>query len=229
MTGLDQAGDDAVDADPVAAHDDRAELLLVVQEAGGEGLGILGPQLEDVAHLDRMAHGELRAAPRAGIAVHRVAEIVVAQRLEVAARIDARDVGLRLVRPGHGVAEELDVVVGVDRDRLFHAHRAGEAHRGAGHLLDHRRIGQGHLGGAGRPANLVLVGLAVAADQDGDRTLVGRVDQRLDDSSGMRCKNRQTCSMVAAPGVGTVWTGSRGASETWPPRGPISAFSRLAA
>ena len=87
-----KAGDDAVHADAVTAHDDRLELLALVEEAGGKRVGILRAQLEDVADLDGVPHGQLAAAPRAGIAIDRVPQIGEAGDLEIAAVVDAREV-----------------------------------------------------------------------------------------------------------------------------------------
>ena len=50
-----------------------------------------------------MPHGQLRAAPRTGIAVLGVPQISVGDRLEIAAGIDAGQVGIRLVRAGHPI------------------------------------------------------------------------------------------------------------------------------
>ena len=100
--------------------------------------------------------------------------------LEIAARIDARQVRVGRVGAGDAVDDALDVAVGIERDFFLHAHRAGKAHRRAGHLFDRRRIGQLDLAAPGGAADLALVGVVVAADQHGDRLAVGQVDERLD-------------------------------------------------
>ena len=100
VAGFDQPGDDPVHADAVAAHDDRLELLVGVEELGVERLGVLRAQLEDVADLDRVPQGQLAAAPRAGIAVDRVAQVGEQIDLEIAVQVDARQVRVGLVRAG---------------------------------------------------------------------------------------------------------------------------------
>ena len=89
VAGFDQRGDDAVHADAVAAHDDRLELLVGVEELGIQRFGVLRAELEDVADLDRVPQGQPRAAPRAGIAVDRVAEVGEQVGLEIAVQVDA--------------------------------------------------------------------------------------------------------------------------------------------
>ena len=61
------------------------QLLVGVEEAGVEGLGVLRAQLEDVAHLDGVPQGQRAAAPRAGVAVDGVAQVGEQIDLEVAA------------------------------------------------------------------------------------------------------------------------------------------------
>ena len=65
---LDRAGEDAPDADAVAAHDGGLLLAVLVGELRLHRLGVDGAELEDVAHLDAALRLERAAAVRAGVA-----------------------------------------------------------------------------------------------------------------------------------------------------------------
>ena len=129
MTGFHQRGDDAIDADAVAAHDDRVQLFTGVEEAGPQRLGILRAQLEHVAHFDGMAQGHGAAAPRARIAVDGITQVGEQIDLEIPRRIHAGHVRLGQVGPGHRVGHVLNVAVGENGNLFLHPHRTGEADR----------------------------------------------------------------------------------------------------
>ena len=180
VIGLDQRGQDAVDSDAVAAHDDRVQLLLVVEEVGPQRLGVFRTQLEDMARLDGMSQGQHGAAARARVVVDRIAKVGELVDLEIAPKIHACQVRVGPIGPDHGVGDRLDVAVGPNGNLFGHLHRPGEPDRGPGHFANHVRLGQfEHLGPDG-PADLALVAVVVAADQHGNRLAVGRVDQGLD-------------------------------------------------
>ena len=64
---LDAGRDHAGDADAVTAHDGGLFLAVLVEINGVEGLGILGAELEDVAHFDALGEGHRLAAAGADV------------------------------------------------------------------------------------------------------------------------------------------------------------------
>ena len=90
---------------------------LLVQVDGLHGLGILGAQLEDVAHLDAPQEGELPPAAGAGVLVRHIAQVRRLGDLEVPPGMDPQQVVIILVGPGdHGVHPD-HRLVGVDGNR----------------------------------------------------------------------------------------------------------------
>ena len=72
---LDGGGDHPGDTDAIAAHLHDGGLAVLVQHGSLHGLGVLGTQLEDVAHLDAALEQQGTLAAGAGIAFHHVAQI----------------------------------------------------------------------------------------------------------------------------------------------------------
>ena len=69
MAGLDDRADQTAHADPVAAHMHRHAAPLAVIDQGAHRIGILGPEIEDLPHLDPAGnalafHGNLRENSR---------------------------------------------------------------------------------------------------------------------------------------------------------------------
>ena len=60
--GFDSGGEDALDADAVAAHDRHDFLAVAIEDGGAHGLRIFVAELEDVADLDRFADLQRLAA-----------------------------------------------------------------------------------------------------------------------------------------------------------------------
>ena len=75
VVGLDDAGHVAPDADPVRAHDDRVGDAVLAEVGGSERVGVLGPELEDVADLDAVAEDQWLAAVRARVAFLDVGQV----------------------------------------------------------------------------------------------------------------------------------------------------------
>ena len=73
--GLDGRGEDALDADAIAAHDGRALLAVLVEHGGSHGFRVLVAELEDVADLDSFAQAQRLAAHRIGLAHVDVADV----------------------------------------------------------------------------------------------------------------------------------------------------------
>src|ERR1700731_2551245 len=67
--GLDGGGQDALDADAVAAHGGGGLLAVAVEDRGSHGGGVLAAELEDVADLDRLAELKRGAAGGAALAL----------------------------------------------------------------------------------------------------------------------------------------------------------------
>ncbi len=84
--GLDGGGEDALDADAVAAHDGRDFLAVAVEDGGSHGLGVLVAELEDVADLDGLAEAQRLAADGVELAFVDVADVGDEGGLEVADR-----------------------------------------------------------------------------------------------------------------------------------------------
>src|SRR5438874_4361081 len=112
---LDRCGDDARDADAVAAHLHRLRLALLVDVGDAHLPGIRGAKLEDVAHLDAARDLEPSLAVGRRIARDDVADVGDGLGLgEVAPEVDARQVEAFLVRAGAEVAHRGDGAVGDD-------------------------------------------------------------------------------------------------------------------
>ena len=101
---LDGGGEDALDADAVAAHDGRDLFAVAVEDGGAHGLGVLVAELEDVADLDGFAEAQVAAPPMgSGLAFVDVADVGDEGGLEVARRGDVAEVVLLLVGAGDEV------------------------------------------------------------------------------------------------------------------------------
>src|SRR5947199_8930308 len=73
------------DTDPVAAHHDEPLLSLLVEVGGLHLLAVLGPEHEDVTDLDTAHDAQRFRAAGARVAGHRVPDVGVTVRREVAA------------------------------------------------------------------------------------------------------------------------------------------------
>src|SRR3954452_7422028 len=105
---LHHGGHHASRPDAVGAHDQRLLLPVVVEEGRPQRRRVARVELEDVADLDRRLEAQCAAARRATIAFARDAD-VGEPRLEIAALLDAAEVGAGAVRAGDelAVAERL--------------------------------------------------------------------------------------------------------------------------
>jgi hypothetical protein len=95
---LDDAGHVPPHADAVGAHDDRVLLPVLTEVRRPERIGVLRPELEDVADLDPLAEDQRSSALRAGRALLHVGDVgdhvggVVAADIHVAV-VEALAVG----------------------------------------------------------------------------------------------------------------------------------------
>ncbi len=72
---LDGGGHQTGDSDAVATHLHGDGLAALVQHARLHGFGVLGAELEDVAHFDAALEQQLALAARARVAFHHVAQV----------------------------------------------------------------------------------------------------------------------------------------------------------
>ena len=201
-TRFDQTGDDAADADPVAAHNNRLLRQGVVEEFRVQRFGVFRPKFKDVADFDRVLHRHRSAATRASVARERVANVAVNVDRRVAVEVDVGQVFLGFVRADNDVDQLFNRRVGDDLDLFFQADRARETDRSAGNALDRRVVGQLDLFGAENAAEFVFVDVAIAANQDRDRRAVDVVNQRFNDALRFRLQERANLvDRVRAGGV----------------------------
>ncbi len=230
VVALGDARDGARDPDAVGAHDDGAQLAVLVEHLEVEGLGVLGAQLEDVPHLDAARRLQAVPARRAGVAVAHLGGLDGAVGGEVA--------------PGDEVEDVPPALVGAGDPRRARRRPAGRAGSGCPRPSRRRarpgrcspwraRVGREvllverlHRGRLDLGAEPLLVDLAVAGQADGQR-LAGAVgvDEHDDDvlqrvgrrprpavragERRSRCATR--VSMVGVSGVSSTWAaGSAG-------------------
>src|SRR5262245_19106586 len=122
---LDRRGDDARDADAVAAHVHLDVPALLVLHASAHRLAVLLPELEYVTDFDSPRDREPPGAARARVAVDGVAQVRDGRLGQVAPPVDPREVCVRLVRAADEVRDRGRRVVG-DHGQL-EAHRTEKA------------------------------------------------------------------------------------------------------
>ena len=200
---LDGGGRDARGADAVAAHDDRLLLARLVEVRGAQRLGVLGPELEDVADLDhlldRRAARRTAGRPRRPPTVCRSAK----RRLEVAPRRDAAQVEALAVGAHHVARPRCRCLVGEDRHPR--AHGPDRADRRAEHAARSRPAGRARKSSPDRPRELALVqGVVAAHERPAPAPPAAMVEQRLDREPRIdlqeRARPRRWCGR---PGVAT--------------------------
>src|SRR5690606_19416834 len=162
---LDRGGDDARDADAVAAHLQHARLALFVEHRAAHRLGVLAAELEHVADLDA-AHDAQFAAVGGAIALDHVAHVGDGIGFgQVATPVDAGQVETRLVGADDEVGHRRDFAVGDHADRLPGRHRPQAPGLAAQVRADLGFGGQAVAGHALDLGQLDLVDLVVAAHQ----------------------------------------------------------------
>ncbi len=102
---LDGGGENALDADAVAAHDRRNFFAVGIKHARTHRLGVLVAELEDVSNLDGLAHDQLARAMIYGtrLALVDAADISGQGPREIATRDDVAQVIVLLVGAAHQV------------------------------------------------------------------------------------------------------------------------------
>ena len=208
----------ALDADAVGAHDDRPSPALLVEHRRTHYL-VARAELEDVADLDRLLHRERTPACGARLALVHLAQVEPRAHLEVALHVDASQVEVVLVRPGHHVAASAQRLVGHDR-KLGHADRA-EAPRGGAERRADLLAGRGARIDAPEPVGELLLHQGVVAAQQHERGLrVHYVDERLDLSL------RRSAPVEAGQVVDGVLPGRRELLGSWKTRGVLDTLER---
>jgi len=101
------------DADAVAAHDEELLLAGLVQKSGIHGLGILEPQLEDMAHLDPLGEGDRLAALGADIARSHLAQIDKTGEFRIAGEVHVAQMGVGGVGPDDPIRRQGQFPVGI--------------------------------------------------------------------------------------------------------------------
>src|SRR5207237_2346898 len=114
---LDRRSDSARDADPVAAHLDRALHAVGAEEARAHRRAVLRAEVEDLSDLDAAVAGEhALLAARAAVAGARLAQVGERRIGEVARLVDADDVRVVAVGTRHHAARAAQRRVREDRD-----------------------------------------------------------------------------------------------------------------
>ena len=163
-------------------------LAVFVEVGRPQGVGILRPQLEDVADLDAATDGQFDRATGTHVARDDEPQVTGHTRREVPPGIEARQVSIGLVGSADGIRHHLDRMVDINRHLFLQADRPGKADRRAGHLENRLLVGQPDRT-AGDVGQLGLVDVVVTADA-GDKRLAlgGHVNQRLDHVAGRQAE-----------------------------------------
>ena len=188
---LHDTGQRAAEPDPVRAHDHRPAAAVLGQEGRPERLGVLRPELEDVADLDPVREPQRRAAARAGVADARAGDVGDHVGREVAPDVDVAQVDSGPVRAGdqvrrarHQVVDDHDGVVGTDRRAVAGLHAGGPDLVGL--------CGAQAAGGLDRVDQLRLVDLVVAAHDGREQAPVaGDEEGRLGGARGRDVEQRR--------------------------------------
>src|SRR5262245_48999127 len=159
---LDDRRHHAPDADAVGAHLDRAALPPLVERVRAERLAVAGAELEDVADLDGLVHGERGSAQRARLAGAHLAQIEPILYGDVALEVDAAQVMVVPIGAGGHAAPPAQRRVRQHAEAA-HAHRTEAAGRGAERGADLLRARGAQLARAGRVDQLLLRERVVAA------------------------------------------------------------------
>src|SRR5208282_1157675 len=101
---LDACGENALDADTVAAHDRRHFPAMLIEHTQAHRLRVLVAELEDVADLHRLADFQRRPATRAAFACDDRPQVGPRRRMERLTRSQVLYVVLLLVCPGNQIA-----------------------------------------------------------------------------------------------------------------------------
>src|SRR5690606_8449202 len=156
---LDRGGDDARDADAVAAHLQHPRLALLVEHGATHRLRVLVAELEHVADLDA-AHDTQLAAVNRAVALDHAADVGDDVGFgQVAAPVHPGQVEAGLVGADDEVGHRRDVAVGEHADRLAGRDRPEEAGLAAQVVGDLGLGGHAVAGQAFDLGQLDLVGL----------------------------------------------------------------------
>ncbi len=129
--GFDGGGEDALDADAVAAHDGGDLLAVAVEDRGSHGLGVFVAELEDVADFYSFTEAEGGAVDGAAFALEDVADVGDEGGLEVAQRGDVAEVVLLPVGSGDEVGAAFEGLVEDDQGAGLSGVRGGLEAEGA--------------------------------------------------------------------------------------------------
>ena len=116
MILLDCGCHDARYTDAVAAHHHRDFLALLVQHGGLHGLAVAGAELKYVSDLDAARNGQRAIAIRAGIAVHRIAQVGRFRFRQVTPPVDTAQMFAILVGAADKVGQRGGGKIDNDRD-----------------------------------------------------------------------------------------------------------------
>ena len=168
---LDGGGDHAGDADAVAAHLHDGGLAFLVQHRGLHRLGVLGAELEDVAHFDAALEQQGALATGAWVAFHHVADVGHFVVTDIAIPVGTGQMLAGFVGATDKVGQMGSAAI--DDDATGEADRADGAGITTGGRLDLFVIGKGQrLGDARQLLGLHLVELVIATQHQGDDRLL---------------------------------------------------------
>ena len=178
--------------DAVAAHDRVLERAVLIDVGHAHALGVLGAQLEDVAHLDAAGGVDaLLAADRADAAVIRLGHVDVLHLAHLARDVEADVVHVGFVGAGGDGVQALQGRIVHHAHALGQALGADEARREAALQRDLRRMNLG----LEVVAQLGLVDVQIAA-QERDDVLVIQVLLIDDGLAGLLGRNLQERAQV---------------------------------
>ncbi len=165
MVLFDRRGHDARNADAVAAHLHHRRLATFVDDGGLQRLRVLAAKLEYMAHLDAASQAQFAAIGRA-FAFDHVAHIGHGLRFgQIAAPIDADQVGAGHIRADHKIGQCGDIAVGHYAHRARGVDRTQEARLAAEVFADLAFVGQAVIGQSGHLGQLDLVDRVIATHQ----------------------------------------------------------------
>ncbi len=123
--GLDGGGEDALDADAVAAHDGGDFFAVAIEDGGSHGLRVLVAKLEDMTDLDRFAQAQRLASDRIEFAFGDIADVGDQRGFEVASGRDVAEVVLLFVGSGDEIGAAFESLVEDDEGAGFLWVRSG--------------------------------------------------------------------------------------------------------
>src|SRR5205085_7415162 len=167
---LDRRSEDALDADPVTAHNRRYLFAGLIEDPRSHRFRVLVAQLEDVSDLDRPGHYHRRPAIRTSLSGLNVAHVFVLFYREIAPGRDITQVVVLLVSSRNQIGAAFERLVDHDLQTV-HAHRTKVSGGRLVGVLDFFCMHRAHLAGTKHGKKFRLVQHVVAAYEHRNRTV----------------------------------------------------------